>query len=67
LARSWIGQCLGDIIVLGGVTIISHGSGSVITRGGGVISLGGGVGVISLGGGGFFITAHFSYLNTKKS
>ncbi|CAG8806682.1 16070_t:CDS:2, partial [Cetraspora pellucida] len=47
LARSWIGRCLGDIIVLGKVTIISHRGGGVITRGGGIISLGGGIGVIS--------------------
>ncbi|CAG8672281.1 8171_t:CDS:1, partial [Cetraspora pellucida] len=64
---SWIGWCLEELIVLGRVTIISHEGDGVITHGDDIISFGGDVGVISLGGDSFFITAHFSYLNTKKS
>ncbi|CAG8779044.1 16251_t:CDS:2, partial [Cetraspora pellucida] len=50
LARSWIGWCLRDIIVLKGVTIISHKDNSVITHSGGIISLKGSVGIIRLEG-----------------
>ena len=59
MSKSWVGwRWGGKIDGFGSITIISPGGG------GAIVNLGGG-GIVGLGGGAI-ISAHFSYLNTRK-